>query len=63
MFTRNKAHEAPIKTKRSMETWIIIMFDNIDMEKDACGGYNNKHKSMNEVVNAFIEVLINSFMR
>ena len=42
--SEQKAPAAAIMTKNKLKTFICFYFDNIDMEKGACGRYINRQK-------------------
>ena len=46
IFTGKKAPAAAIMTKKNVNTLMFHYFDNIDMEKGACGRYINRQTNM-----------------
>ena len=57
IFTRKKAPAATLMTTKNMKALMCHYFYGIDLEKGACGSYNNKQESMNELDNGLINSL------
>ena len=61
-LSAEKAPAAAINKKQDVRTVIVIIYDNIHVEKGACGRYNRKHKSKTYLVHSLINQSIDSLM-